>query len=255
MAAISSPSSWNFFNSNVQSGLLEGRYINSAFTLVAAGPPRLAATGTTGGTSAEVGDIAWPIGLIKSMNLGQTSQIMRLWEVGSERSYFARGRTMGNLGLGRMVYHGPNILRALYAYLDAIPAGDDGNVEFDALYPNTAKAVLNTSGKGDSKKGYHVNPGSPNMWLELASDVFSQPVGLLLLFKDSNVDVVGAFYVEYVMVANHGLALDAGGALVTENTALLYERIVPVDVSTVELIKDASSVASIVGSTVVGSAG
>ena len=86
---------WQFFNQNVQSGLLEGRYMNAAFTMVAAGPPRLAATvaGDLSAVGEELGDIAYPIGILQSINLGINSQIMRLFEIGSERSYFVRGRT------------------------------------------------------------------------------------------------------------------------------------------------------------------
>jgi hypothetical protein len=116
-------SDWDFFNRNVQSGLLEGRYMNAAFTLVAAGPPRLAAVaGATGSDidlAADPLDLAYPIGVLQSINLGVNSQIMRLWEIGSERSYFVRGRTVGQVALGRIMYHGPSLLKVLYAYMDS----------------------------------------------------------------------------------------------------------------------------------------
>ena len=65
-------SNWNFFNSNVQSGLLEGRYMNAAFTMLAAGPPRLSAIGTSVNTADEnLGNLAWPIGVLQSVNLGR----------------------------------------------------------------------------------------------------------------------------------------------------------------------------------------
>lgn len=242
---------WNFFNRNVQSGLLEGRFINAAMMLIAAGPPRLAALGITADTeNANLGDIAWPIGVLQSFNLGQNTQIMRLFEIGSERSYFIRGRTMGQIGLGRIMYHGPSLLRALYAYLGS----DSGDVQFDALYENDARAKLNTAGTDGSKGEYQVAPGYENLWIDLASDVFSQPVGLLIMMRDSNGDTYGAFYVEYVSVTNHGISTDAGGVILSENAALMYERVIPVDVQAVSLIKDSSSIASIVGANVVGSA-
>jgi hypothetical protein len=105
---------WNFFEQNVQSGLLEGRYMNAAFTMLAAGPPRLAAAGITqpGSEVEESGDLAYPIGVLQSVNLGINSQIMRLWEIGSERSYFVRGRTTGQVALGRMA----SVLRCTTAW-------------------------------------------------------------------------------------------------------------------------------------------
>jgi hypothetical protein len=245
-------SEWDYFNRNVQSGLVEGRYMNAAFTMLAAGPPRLAAlTDTSDGTDSEggVADIAFPIGIVQSFNLGQTAQVMRLWEIGSERSYFVRGRTMGQLGLGRIMYHGPSLLRVLYAYLGE---GADGENQFDSLYENTAQTKLNTNKtKADSKSEYNSVPGHENLWLDLASDVFSQPIGLLLYMRDSNNDTVGAFYFEYCMISNHGFATDAGGTILTENAAIMYEKMIPIDVSAVDLV---ASSADISGTVITGDA-
>ena len=244
---------WQFFQQNVQSGLLEGRYMNAAFTMVAAGPPRLAATvaGDLGAIGEELGDIAYPIGILQSINLGINSQIMRLWEIGSERSYFVRGRTQGQVSLGRIMYHGPSLLKVLYAYLDTGNFGDQ-------LYANSANALLNTSGveAGDqgTKDRYVLPPGYENIWVDLSSDVFSQPIGLLIYFRDSNEDTVGAFYLEYCMVANYGLSTDAGGTILSEQCSIMYERIVPIDIKAVGLIKNSDSLQSIVGANVIGSA-
>ena len=104
---MATTANWNFFNRNVQSGLLEGRYLNAAFTMLAAGPPRLAAIGTpgTGGVDVTSSNVAFPIGVVQNFNVGQSSQVLRLFEIGSERSYFIRGRTMGTIGLGLSLIH------------------------------------------------------------------------------------------------------------------------------------------------------
>lgn len=249
---------WDYFNRNVQSGLVEGRYMNAAFTMLAAGPPRLSALSGAGTdpTTLDAGsELAYPIGVVQSFNLGQTSQVMRLWEIGSERSYFVRGRTMGQLGLGRIMYHGPSLLRVLYAYLGE--GEPDSGGKFDALYKNNARASLNTNSTTtyDSKNEYNSSPGHENLWLDLASDVFSQPIGLLLYMRDSNNDTVGAFYFEYCMISNHGFATDAGGTILTENAAIMYERMIPIDVSAVSLVKNASSIKnSVIDGSAIGSA-
>jgi hypothetical protein len=253
---MATPTEWNFFNRNVQSGLTEGRYMNAAFTMIAAGPPRLAAiTGDTD-DDADIGDMSdfcFPIGVVQSFNLGQNSQIMRLFEIGSERSYFIRGRTMGQIGLGRIMYHGPSLLRVLYAYLSD---PDSTDPKFSALYDNSQNVNLNTSGNDGSKNAYENLPGHDNLWLDLASDVFSQPIGLMLLMRDSNADTVGAFYLEYCMVTNHGFATDSGGTIITENAALMYERVIPINVDSVAIIansddlKDSGVVGNIIGSAV-----
>lgn len=243
--------SWNFFNKNVQSGLLEGRFMNAAFLLLAAGPPRLAAV-LPEGAQAVQSDIAWPIGVLQSIQIGVQANIMRLFEIGSVRSYYIRGRVVGQVSLSRVQYHGPNLLRALYAYLDG--TYDGGDVTFQALYPNSAKAKLNTSGNKGGKQTYRIKPGYENLWMELQSDVFDQPVGLLLYLKDSNEDVVGAFYLEYCNVANYGWNADANNTIITENTGILYERMVPVNIQPVALIRDSDDIKDIVGAGAIGSA-
>jgi len=249
-------STWNFFKQNVQSGMLEGRFMNAAFTLIAAGPPRLGATTfpAAGISDDTLGDIAYPIGILQSFNIGQNSQWMRLWEIGSERSYFIRGRTQGQIGLGRIMYHGPNILRVLYAYLGSSNTGNGAFGPFSSLYFNTAKALLNTSGQQGGKQNFQLAPGYENIWLDLASDVFSQPIGLLLYLRDSNEDTVGAFYVEYCNVANHGFSTDAGGTIISEQASLMYEKIRPIKMDVVPIIFDETALYSVVGSNVIGSA-
>ena len=247
---MATPTEWNFFNRNVQSGLTEGRYMNAAFTMIAAGPPRLSAlSGVAEGDESEVSldNFAFPIGVVQSFNLGQNSQIMRLFEIGSERSYFIRGRTMGQIGLGRIMYHGPSLLRVLYAYLKD-PSETDP--KFEQLYDNDQNANLNTSGLELSKDAYVNLPGHDNLWLDLASDVFSQPIGLMLLMRDSNADTVGAFYLEYCMVTNHGFATDSGGTIITENAALMYERVIPINVDAVPIIANSSDIPTVVGSAI-----
>jgi hypothetical protein len=245
---------WNMFNRNVQSGLLEGRYMSAAYTLIAAGPPRLAALSPGAaeiGAEVETGNIAFPIGLLQNYGFSQGGSLMRLWEIGSQRSYYMRGRVAGQVGLSRIMYHGPSLLRVLYAYLDS----DLGKVKFESLYANTARTHLNTSNAGQGKGGrYEVSPGYQNMWVNLASDVFTQPIGLLFVFRDSNGDTVGSFYLENCMVSNHGLQGDANNTMQSESTSLMYERVVPINIQTVALIADSSDIEGIVGANAVGSA-
>lgn len=245
---------WDFFNRNVQSGLLEGRYLNAAFTMIAAGPPRLAALGAS--TDPNETAVAFPIGVIQNFNVGQSSQVLRLFEIGSERSYFIRGRTMGTLGLGRVMYHGPSLLRVLYAYVSG--TATNGTSEIESLYGGAEAQIgqLNTT-KNEKGKGnrYNNNPGNENIWLDLASDVFSQPVGLMILMRDSNNDTVGAFYFEYCQITNHGFAADSGGTILSENVSIMFERAVPISaVDVVSLIKSSDSISDIIGSSAIGSA-
>lgn len=254
---MATTATWDFFNKNVQSGLLEGRYLNAAFTMIAAGPPRLAALSGQDPEDANA-SVAFPIGVIQNFNVGQSSQVLRLFEIGSERSYFIRGRTMGTLGLGRVMYHGPSLLRVLYAYVNGSVV--NGSSEIDALYTGaeTQTAKLNTNSTTGNAKGnrYNNNPGNENIWLDLASDVFSQPIGLMILMRDSNNDTVGAFYFEYCQITNHGFAADSGGTILSENASIMFERAIPISsVDVVGLIKNSSDIeGSIIDGAAIGSA-
>ena len=217
-------SNWDFFNKNVQSGLLEGRYLNAAFTMIAAGPPRLAAIGEPSTVDPTSANIAFPIGVIQNFNVGQSSQVLRLFE---------------------------------NAYLSGDIA--DGS-PFEALYTGAEgqQAKLNSNQAGKAKGNrYARNPGNENIWLDLASDVFSQPIGLMLLMRDSNNDTVGAFYFEYCMITNHGFAADSGGTILSENASIMFERVVPINaVDVVGLVANGLDLQSddIIGGQAIGSA-
>ena len=251
---------WHFFNKTVQQGLQEGRFVNGAFTLLAAGPARLAGVGSDF-TDADIStdpdaDYLFPIGVVQNFSLGQNSSVMRLFELGSERSYFIRGRTIGNLNLGRILYHGPSLLRVLWAansgtFSDEEPsgfAGKDfpnltGSSDYSGLFANSGSGGNNPDYFHGKKNNYMGAPGEPdgNLWLNLASDVFSQPIGLGLFLKDNNADIVGAYYFEYCHVTNHGFGTDAGGTIISENVGITYERMLPLNMSRIGVITDTES--------------
>ena len=215
----------------VQQGLVDGQFISGAFTLLAAGPPRLAnvggAAGAAGAISGQAADqMFYPLGVIQNFNLSHNKNINRVFEVGSERSYFISGRTVGQLGLSRILYHGPSLLRVLYAYYQ------------DLLTPTIVPPVFPNVAAGAVANQHNVivPPGYENLYLNLASDMFSQPVGILLYMRDSNEDTVGAIYFEACYIPNHTIATDANGVIMQENVAVQFERGVPVAVKALALI-------------------
>lgn len=225
-------SEWNPYQRYVQGGLVDGQFMSAAFTLVAAGPPRLANIGGSGSAAATLSyagagkNWAFPIGVVQNINLSHNRAFSRFWELGSERSYFVSGRTMGQLGLSRVMYHGPSLLRVLYAYYQ------------DLVLPTLVPFVFNNIGPIALANPHNVKipPGYENIFLNLASDLFSQPMGTLLYFRDSNEDTVGAIYLEACYIPSHTIATDAGGTVIQENVALQFERGVPVAVSSLALV-------------------
>lgn len=225
-------SEWRPYERYVQGGLVDGQFLSAAFTLIAAGPPRLANIGGAAGAAATLsaggGEKNWalPIGVVQNVGLSHNRNFARFWELGSERSYFISGRTTGQLQLSRIMYHGPSLLRMLYAYYQ------------DLIPPTVVPFVFANPGAATVANPHDVKipPGYENIFLNLASDLFSQPVGMLMYFRDSNEDTVGAIYMEGCYVPSHQIATDAGGTVIQESAAIQFERAVPVAVKGLALI-------------------
>lgn len=221
----------------VQQGMVDGQFASGAFTLIAAGPPRLANIARLGGVGAAVGEFATgaitqPIGLLQNFSLSHTRGFSRVFELGSERSYHIPGRTQGNISLSRIYYHGPSLLRVLYAAKQDL----SGAVTVPPFTAMSAVAQLMEPNPHDVK----IRPGFNNLYLNLASDLFSQPIGLLIKTVDSNEDTIGAVYAEACYVPNHSFSVDSNGLVVQEQVGIQFERIVPVRVSALDLIQSAA---------------
>lgn len=235
---MASYSNWSPYKNYVQSGgagpgMVDGQFISGAFTGLFAGPPRLSTVGGALSLGAQLAtspaatsQIVYPVGITQNINISQNRQWNRIFELGSERSYFISGRSVGQLGLSRILYHGPSILRTLYAYYqDLIPP-----TVVQSVFPNVGSANM------PNPHDVRIPPGFENFYSNLASDLFSQPIGLLLIVKDSNEDTYGAVYFESCVVPNHTFATDAQGVIAQESVALQFERAVPIATRALQLI-------------------
>lgn len=228
---------WNPLENYVQGGMVDGKFINGGYTMIAAGPPRLA---NLGGQSVATAidnpdtDIVFPVGITQNINHSQNKTFMRIWELGSERSYFIGGRTVGQLALSRVYYHGPSMLRVLYAYYQDLI----GSVQVPAIFDNPA--INSDESVGPNRHDVIIPPGYENLYCNLASDLFNQPIGLLVYMRDSNLNTVGALYLEACYLPNHTWATDAQGTIVQETVAVQYERVMPVNVANVTLVSGLS---------------
>ena len=226
-------SDWSPYTSYVQAGMVDGRYATAGYTMLAAGPPRLSNIGgaatlaaSIAGTGQAANQVVLPIGVVQNFNLSHTRNFSRIFEIGSERSYFIAGRTVGQLGLGRIYYHGASLLRILYAYYqDLIPP-----TVVPAMFPNAGQASMS------NPHDVVIPPGYENIYINLASDLFAQPIGILMYIRDVNQATLGAVYFEACYIPNHVWATDSQGVLIQENVAVQFERAVPVAVSALVLI-------------------
>jgi hypothetical protein len=234
---MASFANWKPYEGYVQSGgegpgMVDGQYVTGAFMGIFAGPPRLASIGgalTLGAalsSPAAASQIVYPVGIVQNMNLSHNRQFSRIFELGSERSYFISGRTIGQLGLSRVLYHGPSVLRVLYAYYqDLLPS-----TIVPAVFPNVGASAM------PNPHDVVLPPGFENFYINLASDLFSQPIGLLVVLKDGNQDTYGAFYLEHCVIPNHTFATDAQGVIIQESVAVQFELAVPIATRSIELI-------------------
>lgn len=231
-------SDWSPYTGYVQGGLVDGAYAHAGFTLLAAGPPRLAniggaaaLAGAVTGQGQQANQIVYPIGIVQNFSMSQSRNFSRLFEIGSERSYFIGGRTVGQLGLGRVYYHGASLLRVLYAYYqDLVPP-----TLVPAMFPNAGASVM------ANPHDVVIPPGYDNLYWNLASDLFAQPIGILMYIRDVNQETLGAMYFEACYVPQHSIAMDAQGVLIQEQASIQYERSVPVQVSSLALISGGGS--------------
>jgi hypothetical protein len=242
---MASMSQWAPYQKFVQAGMKDGQFLNAGFTVLAAGPPRLSALGgqstfasALAGSAAD--QIVMPLGLIQNVNLSHNRTFNRIFEIGSERSYFISGRTMGQLSIARILYHGPSLLRLIYAYYSDAMVNQQPPL-IPSVFPNAGVATM------ANPHDVVIPPGYENFYINLASDLFNQPIGLLMYNRDSNMETYGAVYLEGCYVPNHTWATDSQGVIIQESAAIQFERAVPVAVSGLTLLEAASADAAELG--------
>ena len=150
-----------------------------------------------------------PIGLADNIAMSANPQLARLFEIGSNRSFFTRGKTMHSLQMGKMLADQKNILAALsqQAYRPNINAGGQGAP--GATSPN------------------------PDIMMNLDSEYFNIPFGLLLLFKtqgggDGFGKILTAVYLEYCMFSSYNFQVSSQSPVIVENVSIEFDRPVPV---------------------------
>lgn len=243
--ATTSFNNWDFHNHHVQEELIGGEFVSAETTLVAAGPPRLTditvgvggANDDTIDTPAEgSSDVVFPIGVLENVGLSQSKQLQRIFEIGSGRSYFIPGRTIGSITLGRVVYHGPSLMKVLYAHYR--------QTQGDIQFMNVSKsAMLNVGGieiphpersllelETLQRQLHQVRqvPGYDDFWMNLASDVFNQPTGLCIYFRNQMDSTVGAIYLEECYIQGHQLSVSSGSVLIMEGASVQFDRLRPI---------------------------
>lgn len=175
-------------------------------TAMFAGPCRF--TGIKGAAS------LIPIGMADGISLSTNAQLARLFEIGSNRSFFTRGKTISNVGFSRMLADTPSLLKVM-------------TQQSRALFQETGLQVYD---KGFSAAGA---PDS-NVFLNLDSELMAIPFGIMLMFKTRGGSsatrgrILTAVYLEYCMFDGLNLGVSSGAPVIQEGVSISFDRIVPV---------------------------
>ena len=186
-------------------------------TMLFAGPARF--TGMAGNTAELT-----PIGLTDGISLQSSPQLQRMYEIGSNRAFFTRGKTMSSVSFSRVLADQANILVALTA--------------------NTYRPKQNTNGGAAPSAA-----PNPNIAMNIDSEYFSTPFGLLLLFKTrggasstgptdiasmaagnntTTGKILTAVYLESCVFSNYSFQVANQSPVIMEGLSLEFDRVVPV---------------------------
>lgn len=222
---------WKFRSQHVQRELEPQDFINAATVLIAAGPPRIVAPGVLSnrppGASIKRASSVYlfPIGIVENMTIVSNRQLQILFEIGSKRQFYVPGRVVPQISFARTLFNGPNLLRALYAYYPASlihPRVSVLSEDSGSSFPELLKCPIEEI------------PGFMDFFINLNSDLFDRPFGLLVIMKDDCNRPYASFYLENAFINNHQLTVNASSALVAEGSTIQFERIVPVDIGAVQ---------------------
>lgn len=176
-------------------------------TAIYAGPPRFASIGSTGVQLI-------PIGLIQSFSYASGVANQRLFEIGSNRSFFTRGKAAPTLTLSKLLADQKNLISALLTY--------------------SRQDILRDF---DGNKAPGVGGASADIMLNLDSEFTNVPFGILLVLKTkggkdatNRGKTLAAVYAELCVMDGYGFNIDASSPAIQEGVSIQFDRVVPVDI-------------------------
>lgn len=257
---------WDFNNQHVQQNLQGGDFVGSHTIILCASAPYLSAMSHNSngvnnaigaastalsaaggiptnpripGFSGEVSmdattpGFAIPLGVVSDIGLQQQRQINKIYEIGSKLSYTVSARTSIALNITRILYHGPNLLRMLYAYYPSnLLGGTNNDLKDMAKDDDTMLQNINTNPEYLSKlPSIKDEVGNDNIFINAASDLFSQPFGLVMYIKDNTRADVAAVFIEDCNLVSHSFGISQNSVVIAEGVQLTADRIRPLKVN------------------------
>ena len=247
--------SWDFSTKHVQQNLEGADFVGSHSVILCATYPRVADMADTydihtrqpnadimdgdptNSIAEDSGIAAYPIGVIDSSAIQQDRNLQQIFEIGSTRSYLMSARTITQMSINRILYNGPSMLRCLYAYYPTSQLTEKNPYSIfsaDEYEGHSMQAPILSAGSGqpsvDNLPDINDAPGYGDFWMNLASDLFSHPMGLVIFIKDNNKRNVAAMYLEECYIQNHSFQMSANSVVMAESCTIRCDRIHPIAV-------------------------
>lgn len=223
---LSTITNWSPNSKHVDQFIAEGVSTSSSDILMAVGPPRMTEVVQGPGTilnetTQKVRELlsdrnakdafldrgpanVKAVGAVGSATITQNRPTKVVYEIGSKLQYNVPTNTSGSISLSRVFLNGSSLMKALYSFKTA--------------------EQLKALGADD-------HPGQLNgeLWINMASSLFDQPIGIMFWMKNNQKQNVGAYYFENCNVQGLSFALYAAGGVFSEGTQIIFDRVRPID--------------------------
>jgi hypothetical protein len=219
-------SDWDFKEKNVEFGDFDAdKVISAESTMIAAGRPTLAPTGTRWSTPVKLFDV-YPMGVIENFGITMGNQLQRIFEIGSAKSLIIPGRLVGTATLARLMYDKRTLMRVMYAAYNVKITGraDDNLSTADA---GTTQSTMESGALGDVTT--ISPPGYDHFFLNMDTDLLRYPIGLAVYFKHKDKTDAGAIYLENCYLGGLQLTINAGTDLLAEGANVQFTEMKPID--------------------------
>lgn len=192
------------------SSLNQGKEGYERFSQLSATPDTTALYGGPARFSAIKGSSSLiPLGLVSGVTFQSGVGVQRLFEIGSNRSFFTRGKAAPTIQMSRMLADQKNLI--------------------SILLQNAATGDFYTNSKGTKAAGVG------DIMMNLDSEFTNIPFGILMVLKTkgSNVEsnrgkTLSAIYMESCMMEGYGFNLDSVSPVIQEGISIQFDRVVPV---------------------------
>jgi len=208
MPAVNILSNWDFLAGAVQpiDQGDAGEFLSSESAILCAGPRTLATTITN----------IVPIGLVQNAQLSQNRQIQQLFEVGSRKPFFIPGRTLTQLGVSRILFDGPSLMKAMYMNVTDGTTVGVPNVDASDSGQNPADPYTDTT-----------MAGSGDLYINLAAEFFNRPTGLAIVYHDMGQTQYGGVYLENCYLQTHSISMSGQQTVLLENVGVRCAGVIP----------------------------